>query len=77
MVSLKSFAAFLALGVLSATAAPANDLVEARAIATRQNTVSVYVCEHANWRGACKQYDSNPVDCGESKPTPTSKPLKK
>ena len=72
MVPLKSLAAFLALGVLSTTAAPANSLAEAKALAGRQNTVNVYACEHTDWRGACQTFNSVAGSCCESKLAPTS-----
>lgn len=71
MVSLKSLAGFLALGVLSTTAAPANSLAETKALAGRQNTVDVYACEHTDWKGACRSFNSVAGSCCESKPVPT------
>ena len=75
MLSLKSLTAILALGVLSATAAPAN-VVETKAVAGRANTVQVYACEHSEWRGVCKTFTSNAGACCKSKPTATSQPLR-
>ncbi|KAH6855229.1 hypothetical protein B0I37DRAFT_411239 [Chaetomium sp. MPI-CAGE-AT-0009] len=64
MVSLKSLTAFLALGVLSATGAPANmNLAESKALAGRQYAVEVEACEHVNWEGACRKFNSVPGAC--------------
>ncbi|KXX81183.1 hypothetical protein MMYC01_201587 [Madurella mycetomatis] len=63
MIALKSLAAILALGVISATAAPADNVVETKLVKARQNTVQVHVCEHIDWRGACRIFTSNAGAC--------------
>lgn len=67
MFALKSLTAILALGVFSATAAPANDVVGAKAVvAGRQNRVSVLACEHIDWRGACTTFSTIAGACCKS-----------
>jgi hypothetical protein len=71
MVSLKSLAAVLALGVFSATAAPASIAVEAKGLTARDG-FPVYVCEGTDFTGYCEELIS-PIGeyCRESKSTTT------
>jgi hypothetical protein len=70
MVSIKSLAAILAVGVLSATAAPA---VEADAIHARQKGTlpSVQACKDKEFGGECKTFEEEAGSCCKSKHTLT------
>jgi hypothetical protein len=65
MVSIKSLAAILAVGVLSVTAAPA---VEADAIRARGIKPPVQACKDKEFGGECETFEAEVGECCESKP---------
>jgi hypothetical protein len=72
MPSLKALFGILALGALSATAAPAgkfNDmtLVEAGNVMARQLVSSVGACKDIDWKGQCRRFDIPVGTCCKSK----------
>jgi hypothetical protein len=67
MVSLKSLAAMLAIGVFSATAAPVDSKSEVNALVARAD-LKVYTCEHPHWGGKCRDTDTTVNQCSKSRP---------
>jgi hypothetical protein len=68
MPPLKSLFAILALGALSATAAPAGNGVEAGTIIIpRQGVARVWACSDIDWKGDCRRFENLLGQCCKSK----------
>ncbi|KAK4186786.1 hypothetical protein QBC35DRAFT_386412 [Podospora australis] len=70
MFNLKNIAILLALGVLSASAAPASDVSVAVAeaeqpaiVAKSAQEIPVYACQGSRWRGACRKLYVDVDEC--------------
>jgi hypothetical protein len=67
MLVLKPLAAILALGLSSATAAPAKDVAGDTANVARARRAQVYACKNADWNGTCRTFGSAAGQCCRSK----------